>query len=56
MLSKDVRTEKINFTCDLETKQYLRIWAAREGRTLSNLIERLVLSAIEEDKETQKSS
>jgi hypothetical protein len=50
MLSNDVRTEKINFTCDAETKQYLRIWAAKESRTLSNLVEKLVVAAIEEDK------
>ena len=50
MISNDVRTEKINFTCDTETKKYLRIWAAKESRTLSNLVEKLVVEAIEEDK------
>jgi hypothetical protein len=53
MMSNDVRTEKINFTCDPETKQYLRIWAARESRTLSNLVEKLVVEAIEQDKKNQ---
>jgi len=55
MMSNDVRTDKINFTCDSETKQYLRLWAARESRTLSNLVEKLVVEAIEQDKENQKS-
>jgi plasmid stability protein len=53
MMSNDVRTEKINFTCDPETKQYLRVWAARESRTLSNLVEKIVTAAIEQDKENQ---
>ncbi|MFM5891807.1 MAG: ribbon-helix-helix domain-containing protein [Dolichospermum sp.] len=53
MISNDVRTEKINFTCDTETKQYLRIWAAKESRTLSNLVEKIVTAAIEQDKENQ---
>jgi hypothetical protein len=53
MISNDVRTEKINFTCDTETKQYLRIWAARESRTLSNLVEKIVTAAIEQDKKTK---
>jgi hypothetical protein len=54
MISNDVRTEKINFTCDPETKQYLRIWAAKESRTLSNLVEKLVVEAIEEAKKNEK--
>ena len=54
MVSDDVRTEKINFTCEAGTKQYLRLWAAKEGRTLSNLVERLVVAAIEEDKNTRQ--
>ncbi|MEM6404225.1 MAG: GIY-YIG nuclease family protein [Cyanobacteria bacterium P01_D01_bin.116] len=47
-------SEKINFTCEPEDKQYLREWAAREGRTLSNLVERIVKEAIAEDEVTQK--
>ncbi|MEO1433223.1 MAG: hypothetical protein AAFV71_29995 [Cyanobacteria bacterium J06633_8] len=54
MLSEDMRSEKINFTCEPEDKQYLREWAAREGRTLSNLVERIVKEAIAEDEVTQK--
>ena len=56
MISNDVRTEKINFTCDTETKKYLRIWAAKESRTLSNLVEKLVTEAIEEDKQKHEQS
>lgn len=54
MLSEDMRSEKINFTCEPEDKQYLREWAAREGRTLSNLVERIVKEAITKDELKQK--
>jgi hypothetical protein len=54
MLSEDMRSEKINFTCEPEDKQYLREWAAREGRTLSNLVERIVKEAIVKDEVKQK--
>ncbi len=56
MIEEDVRTEKINFTCDSDTKQYLRLWAAREGRTLSNLVERIVIEAIARDQEQSNKS
>lgn len=56
MIEEDVRTEKINFTCDSDTKQYLRLWAAREGRTLSNLVERIVIEAITRDQEQSNKS
>lgn len=46
MFLEDMRTEKINFTCEPEDKEYLRIWAAKEGRTLSNLVERVMKDAI----------
>lgn len=51
MLSEDMRSEKINFTCEAEDKEYLRDWAAKEGRTLSNLVERIVKDAIISRKE-----
>lgn len=54
MLSEDMRSEKINFTCEPEDKQYLREWAAKEGRTLSNLVERIVKEAITKDRTEQK--
>lgn len=47
-------SEKINFTCEPEDKQYLREWAAREGRTLSNLVERIVKEAITKDELKEK--
>jgi hypothetical protein len=50
-----MRSEKINFTCELEDKEYLRSWGAKEGRTLSNLVERIVKEAIMKDKSEQKS-
>ena len=50
MFSEDMRTEKINFTCEPEDKEYLKQWATREGRTLSNLVERIVKEAITKDK------
>ncbi len=49
MFAEDMRTEKINFTCEPEDKEYLKQWAAREGRTLSNLVERIVKEAIARD-------
>ena len=45
--------EKINFTCEPEDKEYLKDWANREGRTLSNLVERIVKEAIAKDKAEQ---
>lgn len=55
MFAQDMRTEKINFTCESEDKEYLREWAAREGRTLSNLVERIIKEAIVKDEQRQKS-
>lgn len=40
------KKEKVTFTCTAETKQTLEAWAEREGRTVSNLVERLVLAAL----------
>lgn len=34
------------FTCTAETKQILEAWAEDEGRTVSNLVERIVLDVI----------
>ena len=50
MLSEDMRTEKIVYTCEPEDKEYLKEWAAKEGRTLSNLVERIVKEAVIKDK------
>lgn len=40
------KKEKVTFTCTADTKQALEAWAEREGRTVSNLVERLVLAAL----------
>ncbi len=50
-----IKTQNINFTCESEDKEYLREWAAREGRTLSNLVERIIKEAIVKDEQRQKS-
>jgi len=34
------------FTCSEDTKQILELWSEEEGRTVSNLVERIVLEAI----------
>lgn len=49
-LMNDGRTEKITFTCTPGTKAYLKEWAHRERCSVSSLIERVVISAIDEDK------
>jgi hypothetical protein len=41
------------FICDEETKAYLEEWALSERRTLSNLVEGIVVEAIT-NKEAQK--
>jgi hypothetical protein len=40
------KKEKVTFTCTAETKQALEAWAEGEGRTVSNLVERIVLAAL----------
>lgn len=34
------------FTCSEEIKQTLELWSEEEGRTVSNLVERIVAEAI----------
>jgi hypothetical protein len=38
----------VYFTCQPEVKPSLQAWADEEGRSLSNLVERIVLAALEE--------
>lgn len=45
------KKEKVTFTCTAETKQALEVWAEKEGRTVSNLVERIVLSALAQQAE-----
>ncbi|WP_082803633.1 ribbon-helix-helix domain-containing protein [Anabaena sp. 4-3] len=40
------RRPRVMFTCDDSTKKILEEWAEDEGRTLSNLVERIVEDAI----------
>lgn len=37
---------QVMFTCTHEVKDFLSKWAARENRTVSNLVETLVVDAI----------
>ncbi len=43
----DGRTEKVTFTCTVELKTFLTEWAAKERRSLSNLVEGIVTEALE---------
>jgi CopG-like RHH_1 or ribbon-helix-helix domain, RHH_5 len=40
------RRPRVAFICDEEVKQILEEWADEEGRTVSNLVERIVLEVI----------
>jgi len=46
----DGRSEKLTFTCTPGTKAYLKEWASRERISTSNLIDKIVLEAIEQNK------
>lgn len=50
------KKEKITFTCTAETKQAVEAWAEKEGRTVSNLVERIVLAALEQQGISDKAS
>ncbi len=50
------KKEKITFTCTAETKQAVEAWAEKEGRTVSNLVERIVLAALEQQGIPDKAS
>ncbi len=53
-MSDDKRTERIMFTATTETKEFLKDWASKEGRTISNLVERIVLDAIADKQKEDK--
>ncbi len=53
-MSDDKRTERIMFTATTETKEFLKDWASKEGRTISNLVERIVLDAIADKQREDK--
>lgn len=46
VLMMATRRPRIMFTCSEETKQTLELWSEEEGRTVSNLVERIVIEAI----------
>lgn len=48
--SESMPTQKatVYFTCQPEIKAVLQEWADEEGRSLSNLVERIVLAALAE--------
>lgn len=48
------RTEKIMFTCTPEMKEYLTQRASEERRSVSNLVEGLLLEVIGDSMETQQ--
>ncbi len=47
---KEGRTEKVMFTCTPDVKEYLIDWATSERRSVSNLVEGLVVEAITQKK------
>ncbi len=54
-LDVPTKREKITFTCEKETRSLLEEWADKEGRSLSNLVERIVLAALEnKDRDSKK--
>jgi len=40
------RKPRIMFTCSEEIKQTLELWSEEEGRTVSNLVERIIAEVI----------
>ena len=49
-LAVATKKEKITFTCEKETRAQLEAWAEKDGRSLSNLVERIVLEALAKEK------
>jgi hypothetical protein len=49
----DGKTEKVTFTCTPDLKESLVKWAAKERRSLSNLVEGIVTEAFEEQQKDQ---
>ncbi len=41
------RRPRINFVLDEDIKDDLTVWAKEEGRTMSNLVERIVTAAVQ---------
>ena len=45
--SMPTKKATVYFTCQPEIKEALQQWADREGRSLSNLMERIAIAALE---------
>ncbi|BBD63430.1 hypothetical protein NIES2109_62800 (plasmid) [Nostoc sp. HK-01] len=57
VLKMVARKPRIMFSCSEDTKEDLESWAEDEGRSISNLIERIVMDAIAKRKnKTRKKS
>lgn len=54
VLKMVARKPRIMFSCSQETKEDLESWAEDEGRSVSNLIERIVMEAIAKNKSKTK--
>ncbi|MEM7727371.1 MAG: hypothetical protein AAF208_13535 [Cyanobacteria bacterium P01_A01_bin.45] len=44
---------RLNFTLTEDNKKYIEQWAAKEKRSIANLLEIIVTEAIEKDKSTR---
>ena len=53
-LDVPTKREKITFTCEKDTRILLENWAKAEGRSLSNLVERIVLARLEDEEKDSK--
>ncbi|MEA5574164.1 ribbon-helix-helix domain-containing protein [Calothrix sp. UHCC 0171] len=42
------RRPRVNFVLDEDIRDDLALWAVEEGRTMSNLVERIVTAAVQE--------
>ncbi|MEO0840698.1 MAG: hypothetical protein AAF063_17565 [Cyanobacteria bacterium J06643_5] len=47
---------KVMFTCEHDIKEQLTQWAKSQNRTVSNLVETLVIDALSSQQEIQNSS
>lgn len=47
------RRPRINFVLDEDIRDDLTVWAKEEGRTMSNLVERIVTAAVQGKRNSQ---
>ncbi|MBD2535416.1 hypothetical protein H6G97_40890 [Nostoc flagelliforme FACHB-838] len=50
------RRPRVMFTCSEDIKETLELWSEEEGRTVSNLVERIIAEAIAARAKKLKSS